>query len=146
MKLYMLQTVPLSIIRSFSLYTQQWYMSYSFADSFSSKIRMEHVFHPDLINRCYSWIGHTVRHNELVVNVLEGALSGRKAVGRPGLQYLKQVARNTGADSYTAMERMACNNYRWKAANRSKDWRIRRRYIVDVGGWASECSYLLLCV
>ena len=26
-KLYMFQTVPLSIIRSFSLYTQQWYMS-----------------------------------------------------------------------------------------------------------------------
>ena len=30
----MFQTVPLSIIRSFSLYTQQqWYMSYWFADS-----------------------------------------------------------------------------------------------------------------
>jgi len=33
MKLYMFRTVPLSIIRSFSLYTQQWYMSYRFADS-----------------------------------------------------------------------------------------------------------------
>ena len=29
----MFRTVPLSIVRSFSLYTQQWYMSYSFADS-----------------------------------------------------------------------------------------------------------------
>ena len=29
----MFRTVPLSIIRSFSLYTQQWYMSYSIADS-----------------------------------------------------------------------------------------------------------------
>ena len=29
----MFQTVPLSIIRSCSLYTQQWYMSYMFADS-----------------------------------------------------------------------------------------------------------------
>jgi len=27
MKLYMFRTVPLSIIRNFSLYTQQWYMS-----------------------------------------------------------------------------------------------------------------------
>ena len=27
-KLYMFRTVPLTIIRSFSLYTQQWYMSY----------------------------------------------------------------------------------------------------------------------
>ena len=29
MKLYMFRTVPLSIIRSFSMYTQQWYMSFS---------------------------------------------------------------------------------------------------------------------
>jgi len=33
MKLYMFRTVPLSITRSFTLYTQQWYMSYSFVDS-----------------------------------------------------------------------------------------------------------------
>ena len=33
MKLYMFRTVPLSIIRSFSLYTQQWYTSSRFADS-----------------------------------------------------------------------------------------------------------------
>jgi len=33
-KLYMFRTVSLSIIRSFSLYTHQWYMSYRFADSF----------------------------------------------------------------------------------------------------------------
>ena len=29
----MFRTVPLSIISFFLLYTQQWYMSYSFADS-----------------------------------------------------------------------------------------------------------------
>jgi len=34
MKLYMFRTVPLSIIRSFSLYTQQWYMTYRFVHSF----------------------------------------------------------------------------------------------------------------
>ena len=33
MKLHMFRTVPLFIIRSFSLYTQQRYMSYRFADS-----------------------------------------------------------------------------------------------------------------
>ena len=33
MKIYMFRTVPLSIVRSFPLYTQQWYMSYRFADS-----------------------------------------------------------------------------------------------------------------
>jgi len=46
MKLYVFRTVPLSIISSFSLYTQQWYMSYMFADSLlASRIRME--FHPN---------------------------------------------------------------------------------------------------
>jgi len=32
-KFYRFRTVPMFIIRSFSLYTQQWYMSYRFADS-----------------------------------------------------------------------------------------------------------------
>ena len=32
-KLCMFRTVPLSIISSFPLYTQQWYMSHRFADS-----------------------------------------------------------------------------------------------------------------
>jgi len=66
-------------------------------------------------------MGHTIRHNEFVVNILEVAISGKKAMGRPRLQYLEQVVRNTAADSYTAMTRMACNNSGWKAANQSKD-------------------------
>jgi len=45
----------------------------------------------------------------------------KKAVGRPRLQHLKQVARNTGADSYRATKRIACNNSRLKAANQSTD-------------------------
>jgi hypothetical protein len=66
-----------------------------------------------LKNRRHSWIGHIIGHNEFVVNILEGAISGKKkAVGRPELQYFKRVARNTAADSYTAMKRMACNSFR----------------------------------
>jgi len=70
-----------------------------------------------LKNRCHSWKEHTIGHNQFVVNILEGAISGKKAMGGPRLQYLKQV---TGADSYTAMKRMACSNSRWKAANQSR--------------------------
>jgi len=58
-----------------------------------------------LQNRRYSWIGHTFRHNEIVVNILEGAIFGKKALGRPRLRYLKQVARNTAVDSHTAMNK-----------------------------------------
>ena len=38
----MFRTVPLSIIRSFSLYTQQWYMSYKSTDSLLSANLCDH--------------------------------------------------------------------------------------------------------
>jgi len=44
-KLYMFLTVTLSIVRSFSLYTQQWYMSHRFADSLWAGSGWN--FHPD---------------------------------------------------------------------------------------------------
>jgi hypothetical protein len=66
---------------------------------------------------------------EFVINILEGAISGKKTVERPQLQYLQQVARNTGADGYIAMKRMACNKSRWKATNQSEDWNVRRYYL-----------------
>jgi len=47
MKLYMFRTIPLSIIRSFVLYTKQWLMSFRFVEKLSSMIRMELHFHPD---------------------------------------------------------------------------------------------------
>jgi len=64
-KLYMFRTDPLSIIRSFSLYTQQWYMSYNFADSLRadqdginsvlicSQAVSKHVWHIPLL--CVQW-------------------------------------------------------------------------------------------
>jgi hypothetical protein len=39
-----------------------------------------------LKNRRHSWIGHINRYNEFAVNILEGAITGKKAVGRPRLQ------------------------------------------------------------
>ena len=46
-KLYIFRTVPLSIIRSSSLYTQQWYMSYSLQLQLVSRIRTELQLRPD---------------------------------------------------------------------------------------------------
>ena len=39
-----------------------------------------------LKNRRHSWVGHTIRPNEVVVNIFEGAIFGKKTVGRPRLQ------------------------------------------------------------
>jgi hypothetical protein len=73
-----------------------------------------------LKNGLHSWIGRTIRHNEFVVNILEGAISGKRGRGETSPTILKQFTRNTAANRYTAMKRVACNNSRWKAANQSK--------------------------
>jgi hypothetical protein len=36
-----------------------------------------------LQNRRHSWIRHIIRHNEFLVNIFEGAIYGKKALGRP---------------------------------------------------------------
>jgi len=59
MKLYMFQTVPLSITRSFSLYTQQWYTSCSFADSLRAgsgwNANVYDVYHCCVYSKKNSW-------------------------------------------------------------------------------------------
>jgi len=55
---------------------------------------------------------------------LEVSGAVRPIYGSLGVKQLKKVVRNTAADSYTAMKRMACNSCRWKADNQSKDWGI----------------------
>jgi len=85
-------------------------------DEVFQRAKEEKLLLKTLKNRSHLWIGHTIRHNEFV-----GAILKKNAVGRPGLQYLKQVAINTTADSYIAMRRMACNKCRRKAANQSND-------------------------
>jgi len=52
----MFRTVPLSIIRSFSLYTQQWYILYRFADSLRAgwgRAVSKPVWHIPLL--CVQW-------------------------------------------------------------------------------------------
>jgi hypothetical protein len=90
-------------------------------DEVFQRVKEERLPLKILKNKRHSWIGHIIRHNEFVVNILEGAISGKRAVRSPRLRHLQLVARNTGADNYTTMKRMACNNSRWKAANQSKD-------------------------
>ena len=54
MKIYMFRTVLLSIVRRFSLYTQQWYMSYRFADSLRAGSGWN-CQRDALISQIYSW-------------------------------------------------------------------------------------------
>ena len=40
-------------------------------------------------NRHHSWIGHTIRHNEFVVNIFEGTISGKKGRWKTSTTILK---------------------------------------------------------
>ena len=42
-----------------------------------------------LQNRRHSWIGNTVRHNEFLVNILEGAISGKNGRGKTSTTTLR---------------------------------------------------------
>jgi hypothetical protein len=60
----MFRTVTLSIIRSFSLYTQQWYMSYRVADSW---------FRPDPARKLYD-IYHCCVYSEKLLTMDTGTV------------------------------------------------------------------------
>jgi hypothetical protein len=56
-------------------------------DEVFQRTKEERLLLKILTNRRHSLIVHIIRHSKFVVNILEGAISGRKAVGRPLLQY-----------------------------------------------------------
>ena len=41
------------------------------------RVKEERLLLKILNNRRHSWRGHIIRHNEFVVNILEGAISGK---------------------------------------------------------------------
>ena len=48
-------------------------------------------------------------------------------VGRPRLKYVKQINRNTEADSYRAMKRVGCKNFGWETAKKLKDMTNKKK-------------------
>jgi len=50
-----------------------------------------------LQNRRHSWIGHIIRHNEFVVNVLGGEISGKKDRGKTSTTVLKASRHKHGS-------------------------------------------------
>jgi hypothetical protein len=59
----------------------------------SQRAKLEILLLKIFKNTRHLWVGHIIRHNEFVVNIFEGAISGKKIIGRPRLHYLKQFAR-----------------------------------------------------
>ena len=73
----MFRTVPLSIIRSFSLYTQQRYMSYRFADSLRTGSGRN--FRPNSARKLYD-IYHCCVYSEKPLMMDRGTVRNRKVL------------------------------------------------------------------
>jgi len=52
-------------------------------DEVFQRAKKESLLSKILKTRCHSWIGHIIRHNEFLLNILEGAIYRKQAVGRP---------------------------------------------------------------
>jgi len=92
----MFRTVPLSIIRSFSLYTQQWYISYRFADrlracSQSVSKPGENVL--TLLAGCQqTWTERPDPARRLSANLDRTSWSCSQAISKPGENVLTLLA------------------------------------------------------
>jgi hypothetical protein len=87
-------------------------------------------------NRRHSWIGHTVRHNKFVVNILEGAISRKKAVGRPRLHLLKLTINNQKVPYANTAKYLGITldaKLRWKAHVKKKREELDLRYKKSIG-------------
>ena len=59
--MFRFRTVPLSIIMSFSLYTQQWYMSYRSADSLQLKPKHVEFYSKNKFQKLVQLVGFIIR-------------------------------------------------------------------------------------
>jgi hypothetical protein len=58
-------------------------------------------------------IGHLLRHNGFVTNIMEGRLLGKKSRGRPRLSYIKNLMKELLCNSYAEMKRLAQDIHLW---------------------------------
>uniref|UniRef100_A0A2S2P7C6 Uncharacterized protein n=1 Tax=Schizaphis graminum TaxID=13262 RepID=A0A2S2P7C6_SCHGA len=59
-------------------------------------------------------IGHILRHDGLLLLILEGVIDGKNHRGRPRLQYVNQIMEDQECNSYQELKRKASDREAWK--------------------------------
>ena len=64
--------------------------------------------------RQYNRLGHTMRHDSLLIGVMEGRLKGKKTQGRPRKAFFDDMFTNCGVGGYGQMKHLAQDQYAWR--------------------------------
>jgi hypothetical protein len=67
-------------------------------------------------------MGHTLRHNGFVKNIIEGKIEGKDPRGRPRDKYMGQIKKKVRCKKYQEVSQLALDRVGWRAAvNQSED-------------------------
>ena len=67
-----------------------------------------------IIERKETWIGHTLRGNDLIRTAIEGQIEGARTRGRPRVNMLDEII---GNGTYLELKRRAENREQWRRWN-----------------------------
>jgi hypothetical protein len=70
-----------------------------------------------LKKRRLNFIGHSLRHNGLMIRVIEGIIEGKNTKGMPPLEYIKQIKNYVNATFYHDLKSKAENRDEWRVAS-----------------------------
>ncbi|KAI5739063.1 hypothetical protein M8J77_014529 [Diaphorina citri] len=74
------------------------------------------------------WIGHNLRHEGMLLTLIEGMVEGTNQRGRPRKEYIRDVETDMGCQTYMELKRLAQNRNEWR--RRSKMLLPTNRQIV----------------
>jgi hypothetical protein len=58
-------------------------------------------------------IGHLLRHNSFVTNIMEGRVLGKESRGRPRISYITNLMKELFCNCYAEMKRLAQDRHLW---------------------------------
>lgn len=59
------------------------------------------------------WIGHVLRHRILLGLIIECCIEGKNVRGRLRMEYMQQIIKDQGCNSYKEIKRKASNREKW---------------------------------